>query len=592
MAGPISRAIDFIDDRTGIRGLWRSAMDAEIEGGARWAFALGSTLLVLLIVQAVTGLLMMATYTPSVNGAWSSVFYLQNRVTMGWFVRGLHHYGASAVQIVLGLHLLQVVVFGAYKKPREVNWWLGLALLALVQGMGVTGYLLPWDQKGYWASKVVTGIAGSMPLLGESIQRFMVGGGEYGQATLSRLFMLHVGALPSLIVLVLVGHLALVRKHGRTPPERADRSRRDPYFPGQLARDVGFSVLAVGALAVITVAFQGAPLDAPADPGSDYPPRPEWYFLFLFQLLKYVPGDLEVLVTAGLPAVLGLFLFMLPLVDKKPSRAARARIPWVAPVLLGVVGVIALTALAVTDDLADADFQRARREHDARAQRSVLLAMRGIPPGGPLEMLRFDPLTHGADLFSRHCAQCHVLHGFGKRKAPDQTGFGSREWILALLNDPDADHFFGRTELAEGMPSQEELGEDALKKVTEFLFSLGREPQDPPVDESLLADGRRIFGEKCMKCHLFEGDGDFLGEGGPNLTGYASRTWIKRQIANPGAPTNYGELNDMPRFDDQLSDHDMNMLAAFLRLQRFETPEFPEMPPADEDEDGETASAE
>ena len=130
---------DWFDDRTGYRALLSHALDEEIAGGARWAYVFGSGLLTIFIVQIVTGLLLMATYTPAVTGAWASVFYIQHQVAGGWFVRELHSYGAQAMIVVLGMHLLQVALYGAYKKPREVTWWLGLALLGMVQGLGLTG---------------------------------------------------------------------------------------------------------------------------------------------------------------------------------------------------------------------------------------------------------------------------------------------------------------------------------------------------------------------------------------------------------------------------------------------------------------------
>ena len=178
---------DWFDERTGYRALVSHALDEEIAGGARWAYVFGSGLLTIFICQVVTGLLLMSTYTPSTSGAWSSVFYIQYKLTDGWFVRGLHSFGAQSMIVVLGMHLLQVAIYGAYKKPREVTWWIGLALLGVVQGLALTGYLLPWDQKGYWATKVATNIAGTLPVIGPAVQTLIVGGSEYGQATITRL---------------------------------------------------------------------------------------------------------------------------------------------------------------------------------------------------------------------------------------------------------------------------------------------------------------------------------------------------------------------------------------------------------------------
>ena len=562
------RVFDWLDDRTGYRALTRAALDQEIQGGARWAYVFGSGLAVVFLSQLVTGLMLMVTYTPSVHDAWSSVFYLQHRVTAGWFVRGLHHYGAYAMMLVMGLHMLQVAVYGAYKRPREVNWWAGLVLMGLIFGMGVTGYLLPWDQKGYWATTVATNIAGSTPLVGPAIRDLVVGGPEYGQSTLTRMFTLHVGVLPGLVGLVLVGHVVLFRRHGPTPPAGADLAKKQRYFPAQIGRDLLFAVAVLSVLALFTVQL-GAPLDAPADPAILYPPRPEAYFLWLYELLNLVPGKLEMLVTLGLPAIGGGLLFALPFFDRKPTTRVRDRLLFVAPILLAAVAILALTAVSLRADANDPEYQAQRRDADLRAERSILLAKRGIPPGGPLAMLDDDPLTRGADLFASKCASCHVLDGEGERWAPEHTGFGSRAWVRAVLHDPDDVRLFGLTGIV-GMPSQDRLGDDQLTSVTEYVFSLGHEPQDPAFDAALATRGQHVFETKCMNCHAFEGDGDYLAEGGPDMTGYASRTWILRQTANPAG--HYGEANEMPPFADELTEHDLRMLAAYLRLQRFERP--------------------
>jgi ubiquinol-cytochrome c reductase cytochrome b subunit len=580
----LDKVADWLDDRTGYRALVSHALDEEIAGGARWAYVFGSGLLTIFICQVVTGLLLMATYTPSMTGAWASVFYIQHKVTGGWFVRGLHHFGAQAMILVLGMHLLQVALYGAYKKPREVTWWLGLALLGMVQGLGLTGYLLPWDEKGYWATKVATNIAGTLPLLGPAAQALIVGGSEYGQATLTRFYVLHVGVLPASLVLVVTAHLAMFRRHGATPPSGADLQVKDRFFPAQLARDVGFAALVVGVIAVLTATAGESHLDAPADPTVDYKPRPEWYFLFLFQLLKYLPGSLELVGTMVLPGLAGAFLFVLPFFDTGESKRVRDRLPWLVPIFLGGVGIVFLTAQSMNEDKHDKEYQRGLAVSQRRAERAIMLADKGIPVGGPLEMLRMDPLTRGPDVYAQHCNKCHVLDGVGERDAPDHTGYGSREWIFGLVHNPDDNHYFGKTKLDDMKPLGK-IGDEKIHAVTEFLFSLGHEANDPPFDTALAERGKQVFKDTCMDCHLYEGDGANLFEG-PDMTGYGSRAWISRQIKDAGAETQYGELNKMPKFSDDLDDHDIRMVTAFLRQQRFEHPDFkpePAKPSKDDD---------
>jgi ubiquinol-cytochrome c reductase cytochrome b subunit len=575
----LTRISDWLDERTGIKALMSHALDEEIAGGARFVYVFGSALLVIFSCQVVTGLLLMATYSPSVVGAWSSVFYIQHRVTGGWFVRGLHAYGAQSMVIVLGLHLLQVAIYGAYKKPREVTWWFGLGLLGVVQGLALTGYLLPWDQKGYWATKVATNIAGTVPGLGAAIQTLIVGGPEYGQATLTRFYVLHVGVLPATLVLLVVAHVALFRKHGATPPYDADLSKRDRFYPAQLAIDIVFAVLVLLVIAILTSATGGAHLDAPSDPSVDYPPRPEWYFLFLFQMLKYLPGSLELFGTMILPGLAGLFLFVLPFLDRGETTNPLKRMKWLAPIFLGGIGIVLLTVQAKRDDAHDPKFQKTAELAHVRAERAIELAKNGIPPGGPLEMLRTDPLTRGPDVYTANCTKCHVLNHEGEYDAPVQTGYGSRAWISAMVSNPKDPRFFGRTHIDDMKAMDDKLSEAQRKEVVEFLFAQGNEADDAPADAALVASGEKVFKAKCMSCHVFKGEGADTFDG-PDMTGYSSVAWLTKQIKNPKAI--YGDLNEMTAFAEDLNENDVQMVAVYLHQQRKsqpETGELPKLPP-------------
>ena len=571
----LTRISDWLDERTSYRALVSHALDEDIAGGARFIYVFGSALVVIFTVQVVTGLLLMATYTPALSGAWSSVFYMQHRVAGGWFVRGLHSYGAQSMVVVLGIHLLQVAIYGAYKKPREVNWWFGLGLLGVVQGLALTGYLLPWDQKGYWATKVATNIAGTVPVLGPTIQTLIVGGSDYGQATLTRFYVLHVGVLPATLVLLVAMHLALFRKHGATPPHNADLTKTGKFFPEQLALDVMFAVLVLIVIAILTSVTGGAHLDAPADPTADYPPRPEWYFLFLFQLLKYLPGSLELVGTIILPGLAGAFLFVLPFLDHSETTNPRLRMRWLAPILLGGVGVVFLTWQSMHQDAQDAHFQKARAQAHVRAERAIELAKLGIPPGGPLEMLAHDPQSRGPDVYAQNCAKCHVLNGEGEYDAPVHSGFASRAWISGMLHDPQDLRYFGRTNIDDMKPMDEKLDATQRKAVIEFLFAEGYETGDPALDAGLAKQGAGVFKEKCMDCHLYKGEGAEEFDG-PDMTGYGSLAWLTKQISDPKAI--YGDMNEMTAFADDLSPHDIKMVAMYLRGERFKTPETGALP--------------
>jgi quinol-cytochrome oxidoreductase complex cytochrome b subunit/mono/diheme cytochrome c family protein len=278
----------------------------------------------------------------------------------GWLLRGIHHYTAQVMIVLLALHMLQVIVDGAYRAPREVNFWIGLVLLNLVLFLSLTGYLLPWDQKGYWATKVATSLMAVVPGIGTYLQRVVVGGPEYGHHTLTRFFALHAGLLPFLMMLFIAAHVYVFRRHGLH--YKQPRARADSYFwPDQVLRD---AVACLGVLLVVLllclrfgfseggfhdVGKLGADLAAPADPAEPYgAARPEWYFLFLFQFLKlpYFAGHGEIYGAVVIPGVIMGLLFLMPI-------SGRWKVGHWFNVLLTVflaTGVILLTTMALVED--------------------------------------------------------------------------------------------------------------------------------------------------------------------------------------------------------------------------------------------------
>jgi ubiquinol-cytochrome c reductase cytochrome b subunit len=555
----LKRLLDALDERTGYRRLVALALDEPIPGGARWAYVFGSALVGILAIQIVTGLCLMAVYSPSAAAAWGSVWWIENRVTLGWLVRGMHHHAAGAMVVVLAMHLVQVAIYGAYKKPREVNWIVGIKMLGVTLALALTGYLLPWDQKGYWATQVATSIAGTVPGVGAWVERLLVGGAEYGTPTLTRFYALHVGVLPACLVLLLAVHVYLFRRHGVTPPASADLSRVGRFHPDQLLRDLAAAFACLAFVVAMAVRGHGAPLDAPADPSSDYPARPDWYFLFLFQLLKYFEGPLEVVGTVVMPLVAAAWLFGLPWIDRAGGRAIRARLVPVGSIVVGLFAIGALTLLAVRDDAGDARLQERLRQARALARRASALAARGIPVEGAQELLARDPRTRGPALFAEHCEACHGLGGWrGERKASDLAGFGSAAWVKALVRDPNAERFFGHTKLRGMDPfSPQDLPDADLDAVAAHVAG-----ESSP-------RGRAVFGEKCIGCHLWNGQGRDLGLAeGPELSGWASRAWILAQLLDPAHPSRYGESNEMPRFGDRMDEPDLRVLVEYLTSLR------------------------
>ena len=314
-------------------------------------FSLGSLAMFLLLLQAATGAFLALYYSPSPEHAYNAVKYISEEVPFGAFVRGLHHWGASAMVIIVFLHLLRVIIYSSYKAPRELTWIVGVLLLLVVLGFGFTGYLLPWDEKAYWATVVGVEIASTAPILGNFVAKVLRGGTEIGAVTLSRFYALHTIWLPWLAFGLVGVHLFFVRYYGSsgTPQNTSEEMKSGkPFYPDQVLEDVVGMLIVFGVLASIAL-FVPVPLEDVADPtNADYDPRPEWYFLFLFQLLKYFQGPFEIIGTFIIPTVGMLLLLFLPFLD----RSERA-VLWKRPIALtvtsiSVVGIVVLTLLGAS----------------------------------------------------------------------------------------------------------------------------------------------------------------------------------------------------------------------------------------------------
>ena len=333
---------DWLDDRSGYRDLLQEVLYEKVPGGARWRYVWGSCLTFAFFTQVVTGTLLWMFYSPSAQTAWESVYFLQYQVWGGWFLRGVHHYMAQAMIVLLVLHLMQVVIDGAYRAPRELNFWFGALMLGVTLALSLTGYLLPWDQKGYWATAVATNLMAEVPVIGPAIQKIVVGGVEYGHHTLTRFFALHAGILPASLIGLVVVHIYLFRKHGIHVKE--PRPKKDSYFwPDQILKDAIACLAVLLAVVALTIYFRGAPLGPPADPANEFPARPEWYFLFLFQLLKYVPAFWGAVI---IPAFLALWIFLQPFIGASRSgHQINIGFWWTL-----LAGSVALTLLAFSED--------------------------------------------------------------------------------------------------------------------------------------------------------------------------------------------------------------------------------------------------
>jgi ubiquinol-cytochrome c reductase cytochrome b subunit len=509
----------------------------------------------------------------------------------GWVLRGMHHWGSQAMIVLLGAHLLQTGLFGAYRRPREINWYFGLALLGLTLALSQTGTLLPADQKGYWATRVDTNIAGMSPVIGGVLQRLILGGADYGSLTLTRFYAMHAALLPLAMIALVVVHVALFRKHGATPPHGA-RAPAEAFFPRQAGLDVAGGMLVLAVVLALTLRAHGAPLAGPADPTSDYPARPEWYFMPLFELRKLFHGSLETPALLATPAIVGGYLLLLPVIDRSGTNALRGRLAVLSPLVVGFAGMLAMLGLALSQDARDAKYQAARAEADASARMASVIAMGGVPVEGPLYMLAHDPELRGRALFAKSCAPCHVLEDLGSAKkatASALDGWGTEVWAASMMDDPDAPDRFGHTPYKGMMPSMlrpapdrkpddgpfKPMPETEIKAVAVFLASRsdGLESSKPPVrDAHDLEAGEKIVSVRCTTCHFWKGDGDDASQGyAPELSTWGTAAWVSAQIANPATKATYRESaldpkmkRHMPRFDGDLPAADIELLARWV----------------------------
>lgn len=348
---PHGRLWRWLDARIGLAEFEKLARKKEVplHRHSVWYY-FGGMSLFLFAVQVVTGILLIFYYRPSAEEAYESVRFLMAEVEFGWLIRSIHAWAANLMIFTLFVHLFSVLLLKAYRPPREITWVSGVVLLALTLGFGFTGYLLPWNELAYFATKVGTEIPGVLPGLGPFLRRFLRGGEEVTGATLTRFYGIHVAVLPALTVLLLGLHLFLVQKHGMSVPpglERAGGARRTmPFVPNYLLRDIVGWLSALAVLATLA-AFWPAELGKKADPFAPAPVgiKPEWYFMFMFHTLKLLPGSIlgieGELIGVIAFALGGLFLLFIPFLDVASARGQPSRaFTWIGIALLAYMALL------------------------------------------------------------------------------------------------------------------------------------------------------------------------------------------------------------------------------------------------------------
>jgi ubiquinol-cytochrome c reductase cytochrome b subunit len=408
-----TRLYQWLDSRLRLQPIQKTLLDEPIPGGASWIYVFGSATLFLFLMQAVTGMFLVVYYAPTPDHAYDSIQFIEKQVTFGAFIRGIHHWGASGMVVAIGLHMLQTFLYGAYKPPREVMWIVGVVLFLLTLAFAFTGYLLPWDQNAYWATQIGINMVGTVPVIGDMFVRVLRGGETLGALTLSRFFAVHILFLPALLMGLVLLHLFILRRVGPAGPWSEERSARgsETFYPRQVYMD---AVVMAGIF--LTIAFLAQfvpfPLSDKADPSdTTFVPVPEWYFLFYYQLLKYVHGPLEPLATWILPAIFFLILLFWPFIDRNPARHPIQRPAALASGVLFLLVVFTLLGVSLHD----------------------LYAVPHLDPA----------VARGKAIYAQfNCSGCHRIHGQGGAVGPDLSYEGDarpdRDWHLRHFRDPQS----------------------------------------------------------------------------------------------------------------------------------------------------------
>lgn len=448
------RILRWIDERIPLTDMVRRALDEEIPGGSRYAYALGSAILFVFVLQMITGVAQLFYYVPTVDHAYDSVNFLRTEVPFGWLIHNLHYWGANAMIVLVGLHIARVFIYGAYKAPRELTWLAGVALLLVTAGLVFTGAPLPWDEPGYWAAEVGTSIAGTVPLVGNAVKQLLRGGDVMGPLALSRMFVLHVAILPSILLGFLAIHLAAFRAFGSVGPwDESKRKNTGEFWPDQAFKDSVVTVFLLLLLVSLCV-YAPPPIAGPADPlDTSYVPKPEWNFLFLYEALKFLPGRLEPLGTMGIPLLGVLALVLLPFLDRSPERNPLRRRFAMAGGAVWVGFVLSFTVIGYLS-------------HPEGVGGTT-----GPPPSGSASSLS-PSAREGSRLFgSLGCVGCHSVNGKGGAVGPDLSDESrrghSRAWLAAQIANPKSHN------PNSIMPPYPTLGDTQMNQVVDYLMSLG-----------------------------------------------------------------------------------------------------------------------
>jgi ubiquinol-cytochrome c reductase cytochrome b subunit len=452
--------IDWLESRTGLVSFTKRFLTEDVPGGASYWYVFGSSTLIVLTIQIITGIVLTFYYSPSALTAWESTLFIYQHVFWGSFLISLHSWGASAMIVLMSMHLLQVLLFGAYKKPRELQWVVGVLLFFIVLSMGLTGYLLPWDLNAYFATQVAINIAASVPFIGPFIYHFLSDGSTLGTLTIGRFYGLHVWATPAVIVALVSLHLFIFKHNGSAgaatdePPKIYGR-----FYPNQIFMESMTAFVVVAIIVALAIVLP-TPLLAKADPNNaQFIPAPAWYFYALYGLLRIFPQNLALVPTVILPGAFTLLLLLLPWLDRNPRRVI-ARRPYLVTFAILTVGVIVGTTIysqkVIAQEQAASPVGQtpvvgygAPPTVSAENAIPIVSLQVGAPVAGPAGAAPGGGAAvvlaaAGAEtVYAQNCASCHGAQGQGVPGAV--AALAGNPYVIGDPNDVIATVLNGRT---------------------------------------------------------------------------------------------------------------------------------------------------
>lgn len=422
----------WIDDRSGISANILPVIKHPVPPGAKWSYVFGSATLFVFLLQVITGVALSLLYEPSSNNAYQSLRFITNQAKFGNMLRGIHFFGASAMIILVGIHMIRVYITASFKFPREMNWISGVFLLLFTIFMGFTGQLLRWDSNGVWSSVVAAEQLGRTPLIGKFLARLLLGGDTIGGQTLSRFYSYHVFIFPAMIFIFVAYHLYLVIQNGISEPPKPGRilnpktyrrwyenmlkEKGVPFWPNAAWRDTIFSALVIIGIIALSY-FIGPPkLTTPPDPSIIHTsPSPDWYMIPFFSLFALMPHKIESVAMLLGPILTIALLFSIPFISNKGERSPLKR-PWA---MFGVICVVVFVLSLLRIGL------KAPWSPHFDTKQLPLTAIKSQKPD--------STIIKGVHLFyAKGCEYCHRINNYGGLAGPNLTTIGNRLSASAL----------------------------------------------------------------------------------------------------------------------------------------------------------------